>query len=90
MPNDGKKPKASRGLSSYFQPAIDTVAAMDPTGVLLNLLSGVKSAPPAPQPTLQQDDFNFIPKSPELIDPMTEMMNRQGKIKQTFGKIPGR
>ena len=90
MPNDSmlKKPKASRGLVDYFRPAIDTVAAMDPTDTLLQLISGVRKA--ESPPAAVEGDYNFIPSAPEM-DPMaTEMMNRQNKIKQTFGKIPGR
>ena len=86
MPLDKPK-KASRGLADFFRPAIDTVAALDPTDTLLQLLSGVKKVAP---PTLQEGDYNFVPTNPQLDDPMTEMLNRQGKIKQTFGKIPGR
>ena len=83
-----QKPKASKGLSSFFQPAIDTIAALDPTDTLLQLLSGVKKVPP---PMAQEGDYNFIPSAPELGDPLLEQsMNRQNKIKQTFGKIPGR
>ena len=81
------KPKASRGLSQFFQPAINTVAGMDPTGVLLQLLAGGKTEP---TPAAQPDDYNFIPPTPQLDDPTMGMMNRQNKIKSTFGKIPGR
>ncbi len=95
MPNDAlmkdkvQKPKKS-GLHSYFQPAIDRVAALDPTDTLLNLLGVAKSAPTAP-PAAQQGDYNFIPSAPELGgDLMTQAMNRQNKVKKTFGKIPGR
>jgi hypothetical protein len=99
MPNDlmeynqkkpllAKKPKANRGLMDFFRPAVDTVAAMDPTDTLLKLLSGVQSVPN--QPTASPEDYNYIPSAPELGDPLTEMMNRQTKVKSTFGKIPGR
>ncbi len=96
MPNDllsmnsapkPMKPKASRGLSAFFQPAIDTVAALDPTDTLLQLLSGVKK--PAP-PTLEEGDYNFVPPTPQFDPIMEEAMNRQGKVKQVLGKIPGR
>lgn len=89
MPLDkAMKPKASRGLMDFFRPAVDTVAAMDPTDTLLQLLSGVKKTPPA---TAAPDDYNFIPSAPELGDPLLEQaMNRQNKVKSTFGKIPGR
>lgn len=81
------QPKASRGLSQFFQPAINTVAGMDPTGVLLQLLG---KGPVEPTPVATPDDYGFIPSSPQLDDPTTQMMNRQSKIKSTFGKIPGR
>jgi len=93
MPNDAlqkqkvKSPAASRGLSQFFQPAINTVAGMDPTGVLLQLLG---KGPVEPTPTATPDDYGFIPTTPQLDDPTTSMMNRQNKIKSTFGKIPGR
>lgn len=96
MPNDAlqkqavKPPKASRGLSSFFQPAINTVAGMDPTGVLLQLLGKGPVGPMEPPPTTMPDDYGFIPPTPQLDDPTTQMMNRQNKIKSTFGKIPGR
>ena len=82
MPNNAK-----RGLSAFFQPAIDTVAALDPTDTLLQLLSGVKKAPP---PVAAPDDYNFIPQSPDMDPLLNEAMNRQNKVKSTFGKIPGR
>ena len=91
MPNESvlaKKPKASRGLMDFFRPAVDTVAAMDPTDTLLQLLSGAKPVDRAPMAA--PEDYNYIPKAPELGDPLTEMMNKQNKIKSTFGKIPGR
>ncbi len=90
LPKQAVKPKASRGLSSFFRPAINTVAGMDPTGVLLQLLGKGPVGPMEPPPTTMPDDYGFVPASPQLDDPMTNMMNRQNKIKSTFGKIPGR
>ena len=80
-------PNPKKGLSAFFQPAIDTVAALDPTDTLLQLLSGVKKVPP---PVATPDDYNFVPQSQDLDPLVTQGMNRQNKIKQTFGKIPGR
>lgn len=73
-------------LMEFLQPIIDKATSVDPGDILSKILGG--RTPETPE--LSPVDPNYIPSSPQLDDPLTQMMNRQGNIKKTFGKIPGK
>lgn len=81
-----KPPQKKSALMEFFQPLVDKASALDPTDILMKLLGKRE----ADTPPLSPIDPNYVAPSPQLNDPLTDMMNRQGNIKKTFGKIPGR
>ena len=79
-------PPKKSALMEFFQPLADRAAALDPTEILMKLLGS--RTPDTPE--LSPVDPNYTAPMPQLDDPLTHMMNRQGNIKKTFGKIPGK
>lgn len=73
-------------LMEFLQPIIDKVNTVDPGDILSKILGSRE----AETPMLEPVDPNYIPPSMSTPDPLTELMNRQGNVKKTFGKIPGR
>lgn len=85
--NAPKAPIQKRSaLMEFLQPIIDNVNSIDPGDILSKILGSRE----AETPMLKPIDPNYISPSSQLGDPLTDMMNRQGNIKKTFGKIPGK
>lgn len=76
------KPMPTEKKKGLFETFADKAESVDPTGLVKKL-----RGKPAVEKTTEKDEYNYIPKANDLDDLVTQGMNRQTKVKKTFGKL---